>query len=626
MQENKLLASVVLFRELYDRDKDIYDVIGALIKAAILFEEKWAFNTTEAAQLLESSFGFQIPEAVVKTVLRNRLKNKENILAFDNGVYSLVSKKLEDATLLSSELAATKNKQEEITNDLVTYISERSIHLINENERAEIVDSFSAYLLDSDTTNKYSGLISSYIIERQATADFTDSLNAVREGFVFYNGVRYCADLNDLGSWKEELTIYLDTEHLFNAAGYNGVLYKQLFDDFYGLIREINQSGKKYITLKYFEENRDDVDSIFHVAELIHEGKLNLNPSKSAMVRILEGSKTKSDILEKKARLYSELTRRRISLETKNNFYDEPDYIVDGQGLIDKLKNQAEDDGWPFDVEKCIPVLKLFTKINVLRQGRSSGALDKIGFILMTGKSYSKYLAFNPLIKAGEDDVPFATDIEYLTNRFWFKLKKGLIHHDSLPRSMDVVAKAQVVLSSQINNSVSDKYDALKEKLANGEVTKEDAEYINHELRNKAASPEDITPDNVEDGLAFLSHENYEIHLREKSLLERKAAEGDAAIKKIKAIEQQGYEKRKYWLLLKAKVLLGLTWSSLIILIVCSYGLALYLLNSLRSETDSTLTLFAIMFSFVVGTIPLIKFKKIKDRIRKYHADMISRI
>ena len=428
MQENKLLASVVLFRELYDIDKDIYDVIGALIKAAIVFEKKWAFNTTEAAQILESSFGFQIPEAVVKTTLRNRLKNKEKILTFDSGVYSLVSKELEDADLLSSELESIKNKQEEITDDLITYISEHSICPINEKERSEIVDSFFAYLLDSDASDKYSGLISSYIIERQARSGFTDILNAVREGFVFYNGVRYCPDLNNLGSWKEELTIYLDTEHLFNAAGYNGVLYKQLFDDFYGLIREINQSGKKYIKLKYFEESIDEVESFFHVAELIHERKLALNPSKTAMIKILEGSKTKSDILEKKACLYSELERRHISLETRNNFYDEPDYIIDGQSLVNALKAQAESNGRAFNEETCIPVLKLFTKINVLRRGVSSGAFEKIGYVLMTGKSYSRYLAFNPLIRDGENDIPYATDIEYLTNRFWFKLKKGLIH------------------------------------------------------------------------------------------------------------------------------------------------------------------------------------------------------
>ena len=33
-------------------EKDIYDVIGEFIKAAMVFEQKWAFNTTEATQML----------------------------------------------------------------------------------------------------------------------------------------------------------------------------------------------------------------------------------------------------------------------------------------------------------------------------------------------------------------------------------------------------------------------------------------------------------------------------------------------------------------------------------------------------------------------------------------------
>ncbi len=60
MHERTLLASVVLFKELYDSDKDIYDVIAEFIKAAMIFENKWAFNTTDATQLLSSGFGLTI--------------------------------------------------------------------------------------------------------------------------------------------------------------------------------------------------------------------------------------------------------------------------------------------------------------------------------------------------------------------------------------------------------------------------------------------------------------------------------------------------------------------------------------------------------------------------------------
>lgn len=623
MHENKLLASVALFRELYDRDKDIYDVIGALLKAAISFEKKWAFNATEATQLLDVTFGFKIPEAVVKTTLRNRLKRKEKLLTFKDGVYSLTSKDLKDATLLSCKLKSTKERQDQIINDLCSYIEEHSQGPINVQERTAIVDSFCAYLLDSDATNDYSGLISSYIIERQTRQGFTDSLNAVREGFVLYNGVRYSSDLNDLGSWKTNLTVYLDTEHLFNLASYNGVLFKQIFDDWFDLIKEVNKSGKQFITVKYFEECEEEIEKFFHVAELIIVGKASLDPSKTAMLYILDGSETKSDIVEKKAHLYSQLKRKRITLETKNSFYDKPEYVVEGKNLLDGLKSQAERNGWYFDEEKYIRILKMFTKINVLRRGMNSGSFEKIGFILMSGKSISHYLAFNPLVKTDDIEIPFATDIEFFTNRLWFKLKKGLADHASLPKSLDVVAKAQVVLSSQINTSISDKYDSLKKKLAKGDITKEDAEYINHVLRSRAVVPEDITPDNIESSLDFLSHDNYEVHLREKSILEKKAAEGNIAVQKIAEIEQKEHEKKKRRRVLKAKAQLGLFWFVFATIIVCCYGLCFYLIYSFRGAEDSALAAFGIMISLIFGTIPLIGLGKIKERFSKKYIEII---
>lgn len=300
MKENKLLASVALFRELYDSDKDIYDVIGELLKAAIVFEKKWSFNTTEATQLLDTTFGFIIPEAVVRTTLRNRLKKQANILSFQDGIYSLVSEEIKKSQPLALEIEVTRTAQSKIIDNLFLYIKKRSTYEINEQEESKIMDDFSAYLLNNKVSAKYSNLISSYIIETQSETGFTKSLNAVREGFVLYEGIGYSSNLNDLGKWNTVLTIYLDTEHLFNATGYSGTLHKQLFDDFHGLVNEINQSGKNLISLKYFEECGDEVDNFFHVAELIINGKLSLDPSKKAMQNVLNGAKQEAILLQLK--------------------------------------------------------------------------------------------------------------------------------------------------------------------------------------------------------------------------------------------------------------------------------------------------------------------------------------
>ncbi len=613
MQENKLLASVVLFRELYDEGRDIYDVIGALIKAAITFEKKWAFNTTEATQLLETTFGFSIPEAVVRTTLRNRLKNKENILSLDNGVYSLAANSLEEPAELTAELKKVQENQSGIFQDLIKYVTEHSATPIKEVEYSEVIDSFSEYLLDNETSGKCSNLISSYIIDRQNHPGFKDALNAIREGFVLYNGVRYSPDLNDLGTWKNELTIYLDTEHLFNAAGYNGQLFKQLFDEFFELVKEINGSGKKYITLKYFQECKDEVEKFFHVAELISGGKLSLNPAKTAMVEILKDSQSRADILEKKALLYSELKKKRIKLEEQDNFHEDPQFVVEGQKVLDDLREEANKQGRPFDEDKCAHLLKLFTKINCLRKGENSKAFEEIGYILMSGKSYTHYLAFNPSIRESERDIPFATDLEFLTNRLWFKLKKGLGDDAYLPKSLDVVAKAQVVLSSQINNSVSEKYDSIKQRLNKGKITRQDAEYIHHELRSKAANPEDITPETVQDKLAFLSNDDYEVHLREKSALERRAIEGDEAKEKLAQIEKDESDKRRRKTISKAKTERVVSWVFFVAFILCFIGLVIYFVYLLRIDSDSPLTVTGTIISVLVSFFTILNIKKVKS-------------
>ncbi len=626
MQENKLLASVVLFRALYDKNKDIYDVIAAFLKAAIVFEKKWAFNTTEATQLLDTTFGFKMPEAVVKTTLKNRLTKQEKLLSFNNGTYTFAPTQAAEADTLASDLDKTKTKQSEIINDLISYIEKRSLSEISEPERAIIVDDFCAYLLDNDGHRRYSKYISSYIIESQSRTGFTESLNAVREGFVLYNGVRYSFDLNDLGSWKTNLTIYLDTEHLFNATGYNGILHKQLFDDFYGLISEINRGGKQLITLKYFDESQSEVENFFHVAELIMDGKVTLNPSKSAMVTILNGSKTKSDILANKAAFYTQLQAKHITVETRRNFYDEPQYNIEDSKLIENIKKETEEKGYQFDEEKCHVVLKKFTAINTLRRGVNRTAFEKVGYILMTGTSFTHSLAFSRLIKAEDKDIPFASDIDFITNRLWFKLKKGLTNQISLPKSLDVIAKAQVVLSSQINNSISDKYDAMKKQLSDGKITRKEAEYLIHELRSNTTEPEDITPDNIENTLAFLNHTDIEHHLREKSILERKAAEGEAAIREIAAIKQQERERKLKLGVLKIKAKLGLSLFILIIFILGSYGVVWYFIKSIRTSADSNLAVLGAMFSFILGTVPLMKYRRIRDKFVSKYKELISKL
>lgn len=77
-EESKLLASLVIFRELFDKQKDIYSVIAEFLKEIIVIYGKHQFNLTEITNLLNNTFDFSLPEAVVNTALKRLSLLKEN--------------------------------------------------------------------------------------------------------------------------------------------------------------------------------------------------------------------------------------------------------------------------------------------------------------------------------------------------------------------------------------------------------------------------------------------------------------------------------------------------------------------------------------------------------------------
>lgn len=360
---------------------------------------------------------------------------------------------------------------------------------------------------------------------------------------ILYQGIKYTADINELGKWNSELTIFLSTEHLFNSLGFNGLLYKQIFDDFYNLVREINtssknKSGQKLINLFYLEETKNEINYFFQTAESIHKGLTALDTSKTAMKSILDGCSNPSDIVTKRIKFESDLNSMGIHLkEFKNSIYDHPEYVVEDESIMNELKTASENKGKYFDENLCRQFFKIFTKINYFRGGESKINFEKIGHIFITGNRFALYLAHQSKVKFEADDIPFAKDIDYITNKFWFKLKKGFSDKSSLPKSFDVVTKAQIILSSQLNQTVHQEYKKIQEQVKNGTLTKESAIEISYHLREKPNKPEEISIDNIDNSLEFLNNDSYfEDLIREK---EKKEQVFQQTLRKNKELEKE---------------------------------------------------------------------------------------
>lgn len=84
LEESKCLASLAVFRELYNSEQDVYGIISEFLIEIILSNAKHSFNLTEITHLLNNTYDFSIPEAVVRTSL-NRIKS----LNKEDGAYTL---------------------------------------------------------------------------------------------------------------------------------------------------------------------------------------------------------------------------------------------------------------------------------------------------------------------------------------------------------------------------------------------------------------------------------------------------------------------------------------------------------------------------------------------------------
>ncbi|PLX51153.1 MAG: hypothetical protein C0613_00670 [Desulfobulbaceae bacterium] len=505
------LASLAVFRELYNKQTDIYEIISKFLNHIIISQSKYNFTLTEITNLLNGSFGFSITEAVVNTSL-GRIENIKK----EKEYFTVEKIQKEEENIVTPLQNISIEKSNRILEELFRFISNEQNIELSENEKDEIVQSFCSFLMDGYNNEQYSEFISAFIIANNKNEDFKNELEKIREGVILYSGLTYNPNLNEIGSWQSELTIFLDTEMLYNFAGYNGKLFKSNFDDFFQYVIEINQKGKKkLIHLKYFSEVKERIERFFTKAEYIVKGMDKPNPRTTAMLSVIEGCKDSSDVNEKKTDFFDLLKRSGITEESGPTLSKEENHeynIID----LQTVKLLSEEFGQ--DVSENISILNY---ISILRKDSNQNYFYNILYILLTGNSTTTKSAWHPSVK-GENNVPLATNLYWITNKFWFKLNKGF-GENSFPKSLGIISKAQTTLSSILSDLIGDKFDELKTKFKDGEITEEQAKSRLINLRKQARKPEDIQQDEIKSILSTISEDSLERFIREQEISERQA-------------------------------------------------------------------------------------------------------
>ena len=522
MKDKNLLASLAVFRELYNKDIDIYSIIAQFLCDLIKSHSLNNFDISQISKLLNDSFEFDIPIPVIKTALqRIEYLNKEG----RKYIVDVNKKKESISTEVIDRTNDIKESHNVIFNELSAYVEDKKKIKLSEIEIKELHNNFCNYLLEENIDDKYLEYISSFVIRNQGDKDFFKKINTIREGVILYSGLKYTNDsynLNEFGNWRKELNIFLDTEIIFHLAGYNGELYKQFAEDFMKFVFEINKNNQKnkknLINLLYFPEVKDEIDSFFAKAQYILEGKDNLNPKVTAMTEIINGCSEKADLLNKKSDLYTLLSRRGIELYDKEidvTSEENHKYNIISQEIVEKINREL-------NTNTGEEILATLNNISILRKEQNDSNFENSRYILLSGNSKTLKIAFEPSVLE-RFNIPLATNLNFIINRFWFKLNKGFSNKD-FPSSFSVLTKSQIILSKVLNDNIGDKYDDLQKKYQKGEITKENAVNRINDLRNVSKKPEEIIKQEIaEEILDFIvldSTDDYiqqQNHYREKS-------------------------------------------------------------------------------------------------------------
>lgn len=523
----KCMASLAIFKTLYDEKKDLYSVIASFSQQLICDQKLHGFSLQEFCYKIKEAYGFNLPIAVVKTSLKRlTFLNCEKSFYTYQGTFE----ELLDKETISSLEKDNEDRNQAIFEALLQHVEKEENVVLNEMQKEVLYNSFCSYVIDENSEVEFKNDISSFIISHSKDANFSEQLNNIRIGVVIFVGLAYNTNYDKIDGIDTKLNIYLETEILFHRAGYNGEIFKTLYDEFYSLVLDINhRAHKSLISLYYFSETRREIEDYFAIAEKIVDGQAQLDPSKTAMKYIVDCCDSASDVKELEAEFFDDLTRNGISLDLQENYYDKEHY-----NLTIEHEKFIQDDS--VTAENVLSKLRLLNYINIKRGGKAQNIFRNIGHILLTGNSLTFKLAFDDAIRK-EGDVPLATGLDFLTNRFWLIADKGMASNMKL-KSLDILTKAQIVMSASVSESVAQKFKKLIQDDNEGKFNLEKKKAALAGLHIHSVKPEDLDSANQETYLNFIKAKDIDAYLANNEL-EKQQAKEKIAMSDANAAESQ---------------------------------------------------------------------------------------
>lgn len=495
MQETQKIAAVVLFKDLHAKKMDVYDVLAAFIGDIIVEKGLSKFSIVDMGRYLVEDYGFDsIPQNVIKNAIRRTELAEQKEGFFTVKRECVTGKTSAMGYSLEEEIA----KNDDIINGACDYIENKRCKKLSDKEKEDITKSFCAFLLDSKCENTYMAEVASYIISLEGTPA-QKRIEEITEGVYQYAALTYNEDISKIEKLKNEMTIFLDTEALLSFGGFHGEVHKQYIDEMLQLIAEINEkTRKKYMSVKYMDYVKKEVDDVFNSAIFYVQGKNYY--TRDAAESIADGCKTEEDVIEKRANFYSRLKAKGIVEfafpDRYSDFYVK--YNLEGDPA---LKTLISDEISEKDIEKGS---KRVSDIYKLRKGMEYRNFEEIKYVFVSDNG--KVQSVNAHYCKQLNCYNFVIGCSKMTNILWLKMNKGL-SKAALPSSLEAITRSRVVVSSFTSAKMRNEMKIVNLKIESGELERDALYEMISEFKNYAKRPEDITADSIEINLHYIESE-----------------------------------------------------------------------------------------------------------------------